>query len=159
MRAITVARKPISESNVASNVLKWGTGALNIKASRIGTEVVKTHGKGSMSGAAPIVPQDQDFEGGTHIGRWPGNLVLEHLQECHLVDTDEWDCVLECPVAALDVMSGPCTTGRLEPHHHLKASENVCMSGPNQDRHPRRTMGGDTGGAARFFKQVQREDS
>ena len=31
-----LARKPLSEPNVAQNVLKWGTGALNIGAARIG---------------------------------------------------------------------------------------------------------------------------
>jgi hypothetical protein len=33
---IIIARKPLSESSVAANVLKWGTGALNIDACRIG---------------------------------------------------------------------------------------------------------------------------
>jgi hypothetical protein len=41
MRVITVARKPLSETNVARNVLKHGTGALNIDAARIGTGTVK----------------------------------------------------------------------------------------------------------------------
>lgn len=33
---IVLARKPISESSIAANVLKWGTGALNIDACRVG---------------------------------------------------------------------------------------------------------------------------
>jgi len=33
---IVVARKPLSEKNVALNVLKWGTGGINIDAGRIG---------------------------------------------------------------------------------------------------------------------------
>jgi hypothetical protein len=33
-------RKPLSESTVAANVLKWGTGALNIDGCRVGDEVV-----------------------------------------------------------------------------------------------------------------------
>src|SRR5690606_11258823 len=33
---IILARKPLSEPNVAANVLKWGTGALNIDGCRIG---------------------------------------------------------------------------------------------------------------------------
>jgi len=37
---VVCCRKPLSESNVASNVLKWGTGALNIGACRVGTEIV-----------------------------------------------------------------------------------------------------------------------
>ncbi len=35
---IVVARKPLSEKNVASNVLKWGTGGINIDETRINTK-------------------------------------------------------------------------------------------------------------------------
>ena len=35
---IVVARKPLSEKNVALNVLKWGTGGINIDECRIGTD-------------------------------------------------------------------------------------------------------------------------
>jgi hypothetical protein len=35
---ITIARKPLSENTVAENVLKWGTGGLNIDGSRVETE-------------------------------------------------------------------------------------------------------------------------
>jgi len=34
----TMARKPISEKTIAENVMKWGTGAINIEACRVGTE-------------------------------------------------------------------------------------------------------------------------
>ncbi len=34
---IVLARKPLSESTVAANVLKWGTGALNIDGCRVAT--------------------------------------------------------------------------------------------------------------------------
>ena len=43
MKIITIARKPLSESNVASNVLKHGCGALNVDASRIATTDGKPH--------------------------------------------------------------------------------------------------------------------
>ena len=33
---IVLARKPLSEKTIASNVLKWGTGAINIDKSRVG---------------------------------------------------------------------------------------------------------------------------
>jgi DNA modification methylase len=33
----TLARKPLSEKSIAANVLKWGTGALNISACRVST--------------------------------------------------------------------------------------------------------------------------
>jgi len=38
MELIVLARKPLSEGTVAANVLKWGTGALNIDGCRIKTE-------------------------------------------------------------------------------------------------------------------------
>ena len=34
----TLARKPLSEKTVAANVLKWGTGGINIDGCRVGTE-------------------------------------------------------------------------------------------------------------------------
>jgi len=40
---IVVARKPLSEKTIALNVLNWGTGGINIDASRVGTEGGGTH--------------------------------------------------------------------------------------------------------------------
>ncbi len=37
---IVVARKPLSEKNVALNVLKWGTGGINIDDCRIGSDMI-----------------------------------------------------------------------------------------------------------------------
>lgn len=78
---ITVARKPISEKNIAENVLKWGTGGINIDDSRVGTEQITTNDRGSMSGSTPIVPQSEDFKGETHTGRWPANFIHDGSQE------------------------------------------------------------------------------
>jgi len=41
LEPITVARKPLWEKNVAENVLKWGTGGINIDGCRVGTEIIK----------------------------------------------------------------------------------------------------------------------
>jgi len=91
MRVITVARKPLSEGNVASNVLKHGTGALNIDASRIGVSKrvpYKQAGVSSSKGfkdldcgwglkpAANVPGMNPD------VGRWPANLILEHKAGC-----------------------------------------------------------------------------
>ena len=40
---IVMARKPLSEKSVADNVLKWGTGGINIDESRIGTETLEVN--------------------------------------------------------------------------------------------------------------------
>jgi site-specific DNA-methyltransferase (adenine-specific) len=69
---ICLARKPLSEKSVAENVLKWGTGGLNIDASRIGSETITTNGYGDKG----FVAQD-GYEPSTHEGRFPANVILE----------------------------------------------------------------------------------
>jgi len=39
---ICMARKPLSESTVAENVLKWGTGGINVDGSRVGTDACES---------------------------------------------------------------------------------------------------------------------
>jgi len=76
---ICVARKPLSEKSVAENVLKWGTGGINVDGCRVGNE-----------GGTMKVDIDKDsetlFEGGRHNkgkvaelneGRFPANIILE----------------------------------------------------------------------------------
>ena len=78
LEPITVARKPL-EGTVAGNVLKWHTGALNIKGSRVGAEkVVTTNGKGfkgSFEGG------ENNNGGAVHEGRWPANLIHDGSDE------------------------------------------------------------------------------
>ena len=74
---IVVARKPI-EGTVANNVLKWGTGGLNIDGSRIGSETISTHNapKGSFAGGDENRGSDTSSYK-THTGRWPANIILD----------------------------------------------------------------------------------
>jgi DNA modification methylase len=80
---ICVARKPLSEKSVAENVLKWGTGGINVDGCRVGTEFI-SHGTskadirggsldGSISGSRPRIQVEE------HIteGRFPANIILE----------------------------------------------------------------------------------
>ena len=88
----TLARKPLSEKTVAANVLKWGTGGINIDGSRVGTEVVSTHSRGSNT-ASPSRPTEKRVEDSgrktrqdnvdfsTRIGRFPANLIHDGSQE------------------------------------------------------------------------------
>jgi DNA modification methylase len=75
---IVLARKPLSEKTVALNVLKWGTGGLNIDASRIGSEPVPCQVSSAGSGynkydasgyPGKVVYQTQ--------GRFPANILLD----------------------------------------------------------------------------------
>jgi hypothetical protein len=88
LKAITVARKPLI-GTVASNTLKHGCGGINIDASRVA---------GVWSDPKPR--QTDDMRGGNYAGgnsagyregrlneqhsqgRWPANLILQHLDGC-----------------------------------------------------------------------------
>lgn len=70
-------RKPL-EGTVAANVLKHGTGAINIDASRIGTDLIKgSRGEGGKHGRYGSIGA-MDYE---HIGRWPANFTHDGSDE------------------------------------------------------------------------------
>jgi DNA modification methylase len=89
-----LARKPISEKNIADNCIKWGVGALNIDATRVGyasDEVINTEPRKAGIGAKKYAKGD-DFVGDTSteeldanqfyasaspIGRFPANILGE----------------------------------------------------------------------------------
>jgi site-specific DNA-methyltransferase (adenine-specific) len=76
-------RKPLSEKTIAKNVLKWGTGGINIDECKIGDEVIESgrYGRKDLT--------SKDFWSGLNHsnkeykqGRFPTNLVLSHHEEC-----------------------------------------------------------------------------
>jgi site-specific DNA-methyltransferase (adenine-specific) len=71
LEPITVARKPLA-GTVAANVLKHGTGAINVDACRVGVDrITGTRGAGGQNGKySPIGAGSYD-----HVGRWPANLI------------------------------------------------------------------------------------
>lgn len=77
---IMLARKPLSESTVAKNVLKWGVGALNVDASRIEgvkPEMVRTQtvvAANAMSGESTGAMGTGRM---TTEGRWPANVLFD----------------------------------------------------------------------------------
>lgn len=73
----TLARKPLSESTVAENVLKWGTGALNVGKCRIGSDKIKTVGYGNSKNNVKILKHKDDYDGEEHIGRFPANVIFD----------------------------------------------------------------------------------
>lgn len=97
MRVITVARKPV-EGTVAKNALKYGTGGLNIDASRIITSEDLNGGaygpgrSGPLPGDLRIGASLGMFEPGRKAGgyaqpagRWPANVIVQHRPECQRV--------------------------------------------------------------------------
>lgn len=129
---VVLARKPLI-GTVAANVLAHGTGALNIDASRIGTETVRferepgnvsreQYRKGTTVG--PKIPVD--------YGRWPANVIHDGSEEvlAHFPDSDgqQGDVRGTEPSSPL----GGTVFGRMD-FRHVSAAR------------------GDSGSAARFF--------
>lgn len=76
---ICLARKPL-EGTVASNVEKWGCGALNIDASRIATEDNLNGGAYSSGEVTGLYELGHERLHGQYTqpqGRWPANLILD----------------------------------------------------------------------------------
>lgn len=76
---IVVARKPLSEKTVAANVLKWGTGGINIDVCRVGTEERTFLSKGIRPGSHYMVGDNWDGNQGdkTVNGRFPANVIFD----------------------------------------------------------------------------------
>ena len=89
LEPITVARKPVAEKSIAENVLKYGTGAINIDASRVETnpevDDPRLGGNGSWSTDNMAKNAYGDYEGGQHSshssGRFPANLIHDGSDE------------------------------------------------------------------------------
>lgn len=88
-----LVRRPLGLDTVAENVSVWGTGGLNIDASRIGTDEIKNN---SSEFKAGFFKEDggngKRWSGdGTNNpqGRYPSNVVFSHHPECELVGEKE----------------------------------------------------------------------
>lgn len=135
---IILARKPLSERNIAANVQRWGTGALNIGGCRLAP------GEGNCRDGEPSARRRYadrgvtDFapmpgpRGGSEDGRWPANLVLDE-EGAELVDEQSGDdCGAFAPVRGT------------EPSRPAKNTYGEYARGSG-------VFYGDRGGASRFF--------
>lgn len=79
---ICLARKPIAESSIAQNVLKWGVGGINIDECRVGSENINVHNapKGTFAGGEQGRGSDTESYI-NHIGRFPANLIHDGSEE------------------------------------------------------------------------------
>lgn len=101
-----LVRKPIEAANVATQVLRTGTGAINIDGARIpGTYGSGTAGSGrgyqETPGNYTFNPKMGGVVAPPHLqGRYPSHLVLSHSPEC-----ESEGCAQGCPVRSLDEQS------------------------------------------------------
>ncbi len=77
---IVLCRKPLSEHTVALNVLRWGTGAINVDGTRVGTDGGTTRSHQAPYGSSGW--RTGHAVETLNTGRWPANLVLAHSPEC-----------------------------------------------------------------------------
>jgi len=169
MKAIHILRKPCSESTVAANVLRWGTGALNIDATRIGTanDVPSVHatrksdypqsytGDGAGWGRTRGGYAGDEVHWEPKGGRWPANLVLQHLDGCHIVGTTTVRGDSRTPDYS-PRQSGMFNVGQVKsdgrPRGTLHGDQSV-LAYDCKDGCPVAALDAQSGGASRFFKQ------
>jgi hypothetical protein len=89
MRTVHVLRKPTAGATVADSVTVYGAGALNVDACRIST-------RDNLNGGAYAAQGEDRWDGAENwrykrgvlkeytppSGRWPANLILQHLAGC-----------------------------------------------------------------------------
>ena len=138
LEPICLARKPL-EGTVANNVLKWGTGGMNIDGCRVGTEEkISNHSRSEKSAISKgkygnSTAQDTHQTEGQALGRFPANVIHDGSDEVlqHFPESNGQQGAV---------------TGN-EP----SSSINNCYGQFNG--RPATTPRNDTGSAARFFKQ------
>ena len=152
-----LVRKPLSEKSVSENVLKHGTGGINIDASRIShNEEQKFTERKQRS--ATWNPDNCGFDSTNNNiasanpqGRFPSNIILSHSEGCRCVDdkdeTEQWQCVNGCPVKIIDEQSGFSQTKRCDKPSDCGGNT---WGGTFQTNRGARGYT-DAGGASRFF--------
>jgi hypothetical protein len=144
---IVLARKSTGFDTTVANVLRHGTGALNIDACRT------TAGQDYRDKCASVVGLDSNRNGDAYgewtgtredsahaAGRWPTNVLLGHGPGC----IDGGDCQPGCPVADMDRQSGITPS-------NARANKGTGMGYHGADGERGAWTGGDSGGASRFF--------
>jgi len=132
---ICVARKPLAPKHtVAQNVQAFGTGALNIDASRVGTETrsysINGAIKGGNFGNRASQPSDER-ETATATGRWPANILFD-----------------EEAARILDLQSGTLKSGAWNGERSTNKTRDIFGDFNLSNEAP---LESSTGGASRFF--------
>lgn len=131
---VILARKPL-EGTVAENVLKWGTGGINVDGGRIPAPngLIKG-GCSKFGGSFGNSPEHKITNpGGSPLGRWPANLLLD-----------------DQAAAVLDEQSGELTSGA-NPTRRGSAKFKSCYGEFAGQEECIPVRGVDVGKASRFF--------
>ena len=144
---IVLARKPLSESTVAANVLRWGTGALNIDSCRITSEDDCARNPSMVKDTAAGFGKGLAMGGRGHeSGRWPANVLLDQYA-AGMMDAKEPGASRFFYVAKPDsgernmgldgerVVTAAEVTGR-KPGSAVLNSPRACKTGDGANFHP-----------------------
>ena len=153
---ICVARKPLSEKSVAENVLKWGTGGINVDGCRVGSEIIdiNRHNIENISGTGMGKSKELKWSGEKvqSEGRFPANIILECI--CDIREESEGHDDPNCPCRLLDEQSGESKSVGPKQYNYDEA--------PNQNNSTKLTKNiksgvhfSDKGGASRYFQQIK----
>jgi DNA modification methylase len=100
----TLARKPLSEKTVAENVLKWGTGGINIDDCRVGDNEMINQSAGNKAGGnslnMSVKGMPQEVNPTINKGRFPANLIHDGSQEVLDLFPDKNSRFFYCPKAS-----------------------------------------------------------
>jgi site-specific DNA-methyltransferase (adenine-specific) len=144
---ICVARKPISEDTIAKNVLKWGTGGINIDECRVSCDPILDKSQDrkmnhqSKAENWGMNPQGMTQVVNIELGRFPANIIFD-----------------EEAAKELDRQSGfsktKCIAGSKDKTAGIFQDENgKQLSGHKVKMTP--TTINDSGGSSRFFYQAK----
>ena len=130
---ICLARKPLSEKTIAANVLRWGTGAINIDGCRVPTDEILSIGSNNRANGTINfgMADNKAAQSQSPLGRFPANLCHDGSEEV---------------LAAFPVGGG----GSFAKSGHLVGGKSENCVGLNGTKNAPDNYG-DSGSAARFF--------
>ena len=133
-----LCRKPISEKNVALNVLKWGVGGINIDGcrigfgnesdNRIGTDFVSRGGDAGNNANDNQVPNEYYVQMYKSNGRFPSNLILECTCDEVLMGADEVVSVHDGPAGTL--AGGDPDRGSIKNYRSRSVGKSIIHTNP-----------------------------
>jgi len=139
-----LCRKPLSEKTIAENVLKWGTGGINIDGCRIESNRKDTrHGGGIKENHSSFYLPDKKHD--LPSGRFPANAIFDP-EAAEMLDRQSGELTAEM----LDRQSGELTSGiAIQRNRDGKIHNKIYGA---YKKPPCEDLGyEDTGGASRFF--------
>jgi DNA modification methylase len=162
---IVLARKPLEKGlSIAENVLKYGTGGINIDGCRVNLEEnykpvrrVNSFHDGSNNEWLKLPKINEDSPSANPNGRFPANLILTHHPECECSaeingneTIENWTCHEDCPIRIMDEQSGVLNKQGVSKTDNKSGWQNEYVGG-NQVKPIERKLYLDKGGASRFF--------